>query len=164
MLRRSSIAKKKPSCIESMTPYVLMIGLGVHSLFEGIALGLGDKMDSVLLLTIAIVMHKGAAGMALGTSMVKTFPDRDNHVVFLLFLFAIFTPIGVLVGWAAGNGSDIVEIVFNCFAAGTFLYISCSEVLVEEFSQPQNKFLKFMFYIIGIGFIASLTFIEPSDD
>ena len=119
-----------------MTPYVLLIGLGVHSLFEGIALGIKNEMREVLLLTIAIVMHKGAAGMALGTSMAKAFPDRDNHVVFLLFLFAIFTPIGVLMGWAFSSSSEIVEIVFNCFAAGTFVYIACSEVIVEEFSAP----------------------------
>jgi len=147
-----------------MTPYVLMIGLGVHSLFEGIALGLGNDMDSVLLLTIAIVMHKAAEGMVMGTSLVKAFPDHDNHVVILLFLFSIFTPIGVLIGWALGNGSTLIEVIFNCFAAGTFLYISCSEVLVEEFSQPENKFLKFFFYIVGIAFIGILTFLEPADE
>lgn len=118
----------------NMTPYVLLIGLGVHSLFEGIALGIKNEMRDVLLLTIAIVMHKGAAGMALGTSMAKAFPDRDNYVVLLLFVFAIFTPLGVLIGWAASSGSDLLEVIFNCLAAGTFIYIACSEVIVEEFA------------------------------
>lgn len=117
-------------------------------------------MDSVLLLTIAIVLHKGAAGMALGTSMAKAFPDNDNHVLLLLFLFSIFTPIGVLVGWAVSTSSPLLEVIFNCFAAGTFIYIACSEVIVEEFSAPENKKLKFFVYIIGIAFIASLGFIE----
>lgn len=147
-----------------MTPYVLLIGLGVHSLFEGIALGIKNEMDSVLLLTIAIVMHKGAAGMALGTSMAKAFPNRDNHVIFLLFLFAIFTPIGVIFGWAVSTSSPIVEITFNCFAAGTFIYIACSEVIVEEFSAPENKKLKFVMYMIGIAFIASLYFVEAAGE
>ena len=152
---------KKPSCMSNMTPYVLMFGLGVHSLFEGIAVGMGKSMDKVAMLTLAIVMHKGAAGMSLGTSMAKAFPDRDNHVLFLLFLFAIFTPIGVLMGWAVGEGSPITEIIFNCLAAGTFIYIACSEVIIEEFSTPQNKWVKFLFYLIGIAFIGSLKFVEP---
>lgn len=144
-----------------MTPYVLMLGLGVHSIFEGIAVGLGKSMDKVAMLTLAIVMHKGAAGMSLGSSMAKTFPDRDNHVIFLLFLFSISTPIGVMFGWYLGEGSALTEIIFNCLAAGTFIYIACSEVIIEEFSTPQNKWLKFLFYLIGMAFIGSLTFVEP---
>lgn len=125
-----------------MTPYVLLIGLGLHSMFEGIAVGLGCSMQKVGMMTLAIIMHKGAAGMSLGTSMVKAFPDNDNHVAFLIFLFAIFTPIGVLIGWAAVKECPIIEITFNCLAAGTFVYISCSEVIIEEFSTPKNKRIK----------------------
>ena len=117
-----------------------------------------------MLLTIAIVMHKGAAGMALGTSMVKAFPDSDNHVLLLLFLFALFTPIGVLIGWAVSESSPLVEIIFNCFAGGTFIYIACSEVIIEEFNDPKNKQLKFLFYIIGICFIASLGLVESAGE
>ena len=57
-----------------MTPFVLMIGLGVHSTFEGLALGLSKDFDSTFLFGAAIMMHKGAAGMSLGISMGKTFP------------------------------------------------------------------------------------------
>ena len=113
-------------------------------------------------MTLAIVMHKGAAGMTLGTSMVKAFPERENHVAFLIFMFAIFTPLGVMIGWALNQSSPMMELVFNCLAAGTFVYISCSEVIVEEFSDPKNKKLKFLFYIIGICFISSLGLVESA--
>ena len=33
-------AQPKASCSESMTPFILLIGLGAHSIFEGLALGL----------------------------------------------------------------------------------------------------------------------------
>ena len=69
------LESKKPSCIENMTPFVLMIGLGVHATFEGLSLGMSSDFDSTLLFAIAIVLHKGAAGMSLGISMGKTFPD-----------------------------------------------------------------------------------------
>jgi hypothetical protein len=54
-----------------------------------------------------------------------------------------------------------MEVVFNCLAAGTFLYISCSEVIIDEFGKPENKKLKFLFYLIGLAFITSLLFVEP---
>ena len=65
--------KEKPSFIENMTPFVLMIGLGVHALFEGFALGISDDVDKTIIFAVAIILHKGAAGMSLGISMARTF-------------------------------------------------------------------------------------------
>lgn len=51
-----------------------MIGLGVHATFEGLSLGIEADFNKVLIYSIAIVLHKGAAGMSLGISMSQTFP------------------------------------------------------------------------------------------
>ena len=161
LLKPQKKKESKASCFAGLSSYVLMIALGVHSLFEGIALGLGSDLEQVTLLALAILMHKGAAGMALGTSLCKAFPDNDNHVVKLIFMFAIFTPIGILIGWAAGSsGSGVLEMVFNALAAGTFIYIGCSEVIVEEFATKENKWWKFLAYVCGILFITTLGFME----
>jgi len=56
----------KPSILENISPFVLIIGLGVHSLFEGIAVGLSSDFQKAAFISLAIVMHKGAAAMALG--------------------------------------------------------------------------------------------------
>jgi hypothetical protein len=58
-----------------MTPFILMIGLGTHALFEGISLGMSNDYEGTFILAAAIILHKGAAGMSLGISMVKTFPN-----------------------------------------------------------------------------------------
>ena len=57
-----------------MQPFVLMIGLGIHSIFEGLAVGISDDLTDVLIMGLAIFLHKGAAAMSLGISMAKTFP------------------------------------------------------------------------------------------
>jgi zinc transporter ZupT len=57
-----------------MTPLVLVIGLGTHSIFEGLALGMSSDFDSTFIFATAIILHKGTAGMSLGISMSKTFP------------------------------------------------------------------------------------------
>jgi zinc transporter ZupT len=57
-----------------MTPFVLLIGLGTHSIFEGLAVGISGDTSEVLIFALAIVLHKGAAGMSLGISMAQTFP------------------------------------------------------------------------------------------
>lgn len=83
-----------------MTPLVLLLGLGAHSLFEGLAVGMADNWEKVGLYVLAIGMHKGAAGMSLGISFVKAFPDRDRMIIGLLGAFALFTPVGIAFGWA----------------------------------------------------------------
>ena len=45
-----------------MTPFILMIALSVHSIFEGLALGLATTEAAVMNMVIAILAHKGAAG------------------------------------------------------------------------------------------------------
>ena len=97
--------------------------------------------------------HKGAAAMSLGISIQRSFPDRIGFNVALMTVFSICTPIGVLMGMALSNDNDLVEIVFTSFAAGTFLYIACSEVIIEEFSDGNAKWWKWLFFLIGIAFI-----------
>jgi len=61
----------KKSCGEGMAPYILMLALGIHALFEGLAVGINKESDKVQQLIVGIVLHKGAAGMSLGISMTK---------------------------------------------------------------------------------------------
>jgi zinc transporter 1/2/3 len=153
--------KPKPKWVEKMTPFILLIGLGTHALFEGLALGLEQDASKVEILALAIILHKGAAGMSLGISMFKTFPgdNEKRFVLLMLTLFALFTPIGVILGMILQGSSEMTEIVFSCFAAGSFLYIACSEVIVEEFSISNYRFTKLFFFVIGIIMISSLHFL-----
>jgi len=158
-----SAAPKKPTCISNMTPFILLFGLGTHAIFEGLALGLTKELKDVILFTAAICMHKGAAGMSLGVSMAKTFPDEEGFVTKMILLFAIFTPIGVILGMLLSDGSDITELLFACLAGGSFLYISMSEVIVEEFAISSNRFIKLFFFMFGIACIASLVLLDTPE-
>ena len=157
-----------PTCADNMTPIVLLIGLGAHSIFEGIAVGTNEKMDRTLMLAIAIFLHKGSAGMALGIALNKAFEGRKTFVSILISIFAIFTPIGIILGIILQSfNNKMLEIVFSCLAAGTFIYIACSEVIISEFSQRDGccaKYSKTLFFVMGIIIIGSLKFFEPDDD
>merc|ERR1739838_866573 len=90
-------AAKKKSCCPNMTPYVLMLALSVHSIFEGLALGLATEMGPLINMVIAILIHKGAAGSSLGISLVKTFPNNFRLCRQLVGIFAFATPLGVAI-------------------------------------------------------------------
>ena len=148
-----------------MTPFVLLIGLGTHATFEGLAVGISGDRAEVLLFALAIVLHKGAAGMALGISMAQTFPGEERFAAGMICLFAAFTPFGVLLGMALRQAdSDMLELCCATLAGGTFVYIACSEVIVEEFSLSRHRFLKLLFFCIGICIIASLVFLGDAEE
>ena len=90
--------RKAGSCCPNMTPFVLMIALSVHSVFEGLAVGITDNMADLWTLLLAIVIHKGAASSALGISLVKTFPNDFKLVRWLVFTFSLATPLGIILG------------------------------------------------------------------
>ena len=107
-----------------------MIALSVHAAFEGLALGLQTQMIDVLNIVLAIGIHKGAAASALGISLVKNFPNDFGLVRKLLFVFSMATPIGIIIGILASSAGVIVDVIFSSLAAGTFVYIGCTEIIV----------------------------------
>lgn len=75
-----------------------MMALSVHSVFEGIAVGLADSKNELWEYIIAIGLHKWAAAMSLGISISKSF-EYDNKMFYtLISLFSLATPVGVLIG------------------------------------------------------------------
>ena len=61
---------------------------------------------------------------------------------------------------AVANSGDIYDIIFSSIAAGTFLYIACSEMIVEEFSVQGGRYWKLLAYILGATLITCLWFLD----
>jgi zinc transporter 1/2/3 len=134
--------QKRKKCCEglNLSSFVLLIALSTHAIFEGIALGLTKDLAASMNIMFALMIHKTAASMSLGISISKNFTDEDrNKGIVLLFSFALATPIGIAVGLLLADTNEMIEIIFSSFAAGTFIYIAASEVIVEEFSIPGRK-------------------------
>ena len=137
------------SCMAAITPFVLMLALGVHSMFEGIALGLMQQMNQTINLIISIVIHKVAETISISIALNKSFNDFKTVLRFL-FLYAFITPIGTTIGILLGDGtSELVYLTFMSLACGTFFYVSCSELVVEEFSLPGNRWFKLLAFCIA---------------
>ncbi|CAI2372605.1 unnamed protein product [Moneuplotes crassus] len=156
----NSEERKKKRCSCNLTPVVLCIALSVHSVFEGIATGLIKETSDLWTFVIAIGAHKWAAAMSLGISMTKNFKNQTGTVYIVLTIFSLATPLGVLIGMIVATQSAIVDIIFSSLAAGTFVYIACSEVIVEEFSVPKYRWIKMFSFLIGASLIIVLGLLE----
>jgi len=137
-----------------------MIALSFHSIFEGLALGLNTDPAVSIDLIISVILHKYAEGMSLSISLQKAFPGNMKMLFWLLFIFSFATPLGTALGLILSNLSEMVDIVFMSMAGGTFLYISCSEIITEEFSMPGNRFWKLLAFLGGALVITMLWFLD----
>ena len=82
----------------------------------------------------------------------------------MLTIFTFFTPVGILIGMYFSKSGFLIEGIMLSISSGTFLYVSTSEVIVEEFSSKGSKHIKFWCYLIG-GFLPVLLFVlEPKEN
>ena len=97
-------------------------------------------------MSISIAMQKAGFGF--------------GKLVKFLFLFSFATPIGTTLGIILGDAPKIVGIIFTSLAGGSFIYVSCSELIVEEFSLPGKRWLKLLSFLMGALFIGLLLLLE----
>jgi zinc transporter 1/2/3 len=139
----------------AITTYALVVILSVHSILEGAALGTEDTLVGSLAIFLAIIAHKGAAAFALGVGFQRSGFDRSRYMR-LLLTFASMTPLGIVLGAGLehllqGNYGRLFEGIFDCLAAGTFLYIAIIEIIGKEFATKTRSGLKFVVLCVGLG-------------
>ena len=130
----------------NITPYILLVALSLHGLFEGIALGVMKTIRDLIFLLIAILAHKSAESLALGISFFKSGTER-NIFIKMIVIFSLFSPSGIIIGILFSSAGYLIEGILLSVSGGTFLYVSASEVIVEEFAITKYKYKKYAFYL-----------------
>lgn len=143
----------------SITPYILLIALSVHGIFEGIALGVMNTVKECSILFSAIILHKWAAAFALGISFYKSGTEKDLFIKMIL-LFTSFGPLGIIIGMIFSDAGNLIKGIMLSISTGTFIYVAASEVIVEEFSLSKKTNIKFLWFLLGGLLTFILTFIE----
>jgi len=112
--------------------YPLTLGLVVHGLADGLALGVSalsdTETDLSLVVFLALIIHKAPTALALTTSLLSTTIPRSEckkHIAF----FSVSTPFGALVSYGifsildSRGGGDWTGIAL-LISGGTFLYVA----------------------------------------
>ena len=145
-----------------MTPYILLIALSLHGLFEGSALGVMKTMKNTIFLLLAILAHKWAESFALGISFFKSGTEKGTFIK-MIVLFSLFTPFGILIGLIFSGAGVLIQGILLSISGGTFIYVSASEVIVEEFSISKYKYWKYIFYLLAGILVAVLKILEVEE-
>lgn len=136
------------------TGIIVSIGLALHNIPEGLAIGSGfDSSTSLgLSLAIAICLHDIPEGISMAVPM-KNGGMSPFKVMLYVILSGIATGLGALIGAIVGNISIGVIAICLSFAAGAMLYIVTGELIPEA-----NELYKGRITSLGnmMGFIIGL--------
>lgn len=133
-------------------PIIATLILCLHSLAEGVALGMANYDKTIMIVLIAILSHKWAAGFALAALLVK----HLKKVWLPYLLFTIMTPLGIIIGhYLILDMNTQINVFAYAFAAGSFLYIGTLHGLKQAVMIDRCCDLKtFIWAIIGFIFMA----------
>jgi len=151
-----------PSDLASVRSFVLLLAISIHTLFEGLAIGLQPTALGVWSLFLAIIIHKLIIAFSLGLQFGEHLQNKSKAVLFIV-IFSVLSPIGIAVATAltaAGDSDDsltfdAVNGILQCISTGTLLYVSFFEVLMGEVGNDHNL-LKVLFVIFGFALMTLL--------
>lgn len=143
---------------EGVSAYAIVVILSIHSVLAGAALGTEDTMNGSLVIFIAIIAHKGAAGFALTLDFLRA-GFGYAKTLRLLALFATMTPLGFILGTGLESVMHesygrVFEGFFDALAAGTFLYVAIVEIIAKEFADRRAIPAKYFALCLGLLMMA----------
>ncbi|KAL6113467.1 zinc transporter ZIP1 [Pungitius pungitius] len=140
--------------------FMLFLSLSLHSVFEGLAIGLQNTDAKVLEICIAILVHKSIIVFSLSVKLVQS-AVRPLWVAAYIGVFALMSPIGIAIGISVMEArlaaGALIQAVLEGLAAGTFVYITFLEILPHELNSPGKQLLKVLFILLGFSVMAGLT-------
>ncbi|CAN9506594.1 unnamed protein product [Ophioblennius macclurei] len=141
--------------------FMLFLSLSLHSVFEGLAIGLQSEESKVLEICIAIMVHKSIIVFSLSVKLVQSAVPPAWMAAYI-GVFAVMSPLGIGVGIAVMESrlpaGALIQAVLEGLAAGTFVYITFLEILPHELNTPGKQLLKVLFILLGFSVMAALTF------
>ncbi|KAI3377446.1 hypothetical protein L3Q82_008626, partial [Scortum barcoo] len=128
----------------SFRSFMLFLSLSLHSVFEGLAIGLQTTDSKVLEICIAILVHKSIIVFSLSVKLVQS-AVPPLWVAAYIGVFALMSPIGIAIGISVMEAQlaagALIQAVLEGLAAGTFVYITFLEILPHELNSPGKQLL-----------------------
>ena len=148
---------KEEDCRVHRMTTMSVLGLGIHSLIDGVAIGIGFGVSFSLgiVTAIAVIAHEFPEGL-ITMSLLLNSKFRRKTSIFYGVLVAVATPIGAILSFFfIPNMTAQVMGILLALIAGTFIYIAASDLIPET----HEKFSKFnaLLVIVGILFIYAVT-------
>ncbi|MFQ5633630.1 MAG: ZIP family metal transporter, partial [bacterium] len=127
------------------------IGLTIHSLTAGMALGAGSIIPEVsLFVFLAILLHKLPESLSLSSILLHE-SFTTSRLLATIFAFSLAVPIGAFITVAIFDSfSQYVLGWLLAFSGGTFLHIAADDLLPSVHSPESNRNATLSTFLAGV--------------
>lgn len=148
----------------------LALGLAVHTLIDGVALGAimhaGSHAGGLIGIGVflAILLHKPLDAMSIVTVMQAGGWSRGARTLTNL-VFALMCPLGAMLfyfGVGVTGGGDHLVAVALAFSAGAFICIALSDLLPEVHFHSHDRGKLTLAFLLGIAVAYAIGSVEPA--
>ncbi len=146
---------------------LLLIGLSLDCVFEGLAVGLQRSTRGVWNMVFAILSHEFVIAFTLGLQLVNY--NSSKKVFILSVVYGMTCPIGIAIGtiiYETGGESNTVDVlsgVCQAFSGGVFIYCTFLQILATEITHdaPLRSLIA---VLLGFGLMCCLAAVPEGSD
>ncbi|KAI6174894.1 hypothetical protein M3Y97_00972100 [Aphelenchoides bicaudatus] len=159
--------EKEGDFLKSLT---FAFAMSFHSILEGFALGVQNSKAGILTLFLSLIIHKGIEAFSVGLQVSRSNSKRLMLVVTTILVYALMTPVGSMLGVLLTNSTmetqtrDLVIILLEGCASGTFIFVTFFEVLAHERANDHSNLVQLAAIVVGFFLIAGLQASEHFTD
>ena len=135
---------------------VMFSGLFLHSLLDGIIIGVGFQIDPKLglLTSLGVILHELPEGVTSFSLLISSIKRRT--ALKLSIAVALATPLGAVISLTfLGGLSKAMVGLLLAMAGGSFLYVGASDLIPE--THEEKGFRNAGFLLLGVLFLYSLS-------
>jgi len=128
------------------------VGIAIHTLSNGIALGSGLLVPGLgVVVFLAVVAHKAPEAFSLTSVLMHSSLSRSKIIFVHLFTLSMIPLGAILAYYVVGTQNNALIGKALAFSTGTFLHISLSDLLPEVHKHSHSKYLSFAAFLFGLA-------------
>ncbi|XP_059570828.1 zinc transporter ZIP1-like [Alligator mississippiensis] len=140
----------------------MLLALSLHSVLEGLAVGLQAVPARALRVCAAILLHKAVIAVGLSLLLLRS-RVATRCFVASVAAFALMSPLGIVLGMglsqSRGPSAALAQCLLQGLAAGTFLYVTFLEILPHELSAARGRLPQVLALLLGFSAMVTLRFL-----
>merc|ERR1712129_363659 len=150
--RENGLLQQQRRSAGNAAGWATLVGLTIHSFFEGVAMGVPMDASVVGALVLAVAAHKGFAAFAVSSVNLTLMKEgKRNTWILIILWFALTGPVGMMIGMTLSNSLDSSgTAVVTALAAGSVLSVGVTEMLLPAFKDGQGLGWKLLSAWIGL--------------
>ncbi len=137
------------------------IGLSLHSLITGLALGAGILVPKLgFVVFLAVILHKLPASLSLSSLFIKEHYSNRRLFAYLT-AFSLMVPIGAVSTFIFFKNTSHTELGYLiAFSAGTFLHVAADDLLPEVHQHSTERVRRLIAFLAGLVILWLVRFLH----